>query len=351
MAHVENILRGKMFVSSVDSGISSGEKEFVDLIFAQENLGTVAFCAAMNHGERYDSYHVATHDANYLLRISLENSPIFDGENKILTQFSDNVVNIVPKLVSCNTLDIHSHPVQYQIISFERAKSAEEMGGSAILINHRPFLQTLKTLHGEKVSAPTFSDRLKQIFADTDFSANPEFEELVKQNSENYQLLNDELSAAKQHVQDSFKPHFEEDKLIHFNLSNKNILFGEDSFKIVSWADACLANPLIELARLKFSLYLDQSIEHKFFHEYNNLAGGKYSWEEYVQIRDFIAAIELLEGVYSYVKEIFLYGGKRQKHMLEIFSRFCKNSKHFDVIPAFRKNKNEIVKLFSAPML
>lgn len=345
MAHIDNILRDKLFVFSGSTQTTDAEHEILTLIAAKENLGEVLRTRLIDNEENYDSYKLETLEGSFLVKLTFDDS--YDGldhEFQILKQIQE--LNISPKPISRDKLS-YGEKVLYLITSFEDGQSTEELGKSILFANYEECLKKIKLIHQQKSPGPSLQEKLQKIFAATNFENQREFAELIKADSENYQLLKDEIFNLKEYIQQSYQESFSGDSLCHGNISSSNIILGARKISLINWQDSFSANPLIDLANIRMEFDFGEDFEFKIYNYYNG--GG--SWDEYLSIRNFWASVKLLEYVFSYIKEIYLFRSLRQDKILKGFSSFCRNIKFFNHIPAFSKNREALLNLFSSPMI
>lgn len=349
MAHIENILRDKLFVFSGTNKTTEAENEILSLIAAKENLGEIKKNSLIDNGENFDSYKVETSIGEFLVKLSVDESYIgsFEKENEILNQLLD--IEVAPKSNGYGSINYGSK-ISYLITSFEECYSANELGRSILFANYEETFNLINIFHNKRIKTTNLKDRIQEIFAATNFETQPEFAELVKAATPNYNLLLDEIIGLKQYIQDSFRDSFDGKSFCHGNLTPSTVLLGAKKIRFINWQNAFLANPLIDLSNLRIEFDFNEDFEFEMLKYYNSL-GNDYSWDEYLEVRRFWAAIKLLEYIFSYIKEIFLFRSMRQDKILKIFSSFCRNIKFFEHIPAFKKNKEALLNLFSAPML
>lgn len=345
MAHIDNILRDKLFVFSGSTQTTDAEHEILTLIAAKENLGEVLRTSLIDNEENHDSYKLETLEAAFLVKITLDESYRgFDHEFQILKQIES--LGVAPKPIAKDQLS-YGEKIFYLITSFEDGQSAEELGKSILFSNHEECLNRIKVIHQQPLSTPSLQERLQQIFAATSFENQPEFADLLKASSDNYQLLGDEIAGLKIFIQESYRDRFSGETLCHGGINPSALLLGTRKISLINWQNSFAANPLIDLSNLRMEFDFGEDFEFKLFNDY----GGGYSWNEYLAIRNFWAAVKLLEYVFSYIKEIYLFRSRRQEKVLKVFSSFCRNIKFFNHIQAFQKNREALLNLFSYPML
>lgn len=345
MAHIDNILRDKLFVFSGSTQTTDAEHEILTLIAAKENLGEVLRTSLIDNEENYDSYKLETLENEFLVKVSLDDSyEGFEREFQILQQLEG--LSFAPKPIAKDKLS-YGDKISYLVTQFESAQSAEELGKSILFANHEECLKQIKTIHQQKITTLSLQEKLQKIFAATNIENQPEFSELVKSQSDNYQLLQDEILALKQFIQQSYKDSFSSETLCHGNINPSTLLIGPQKISLINWQNSFNAHPFIDLSNLRMEFDFGEDFEFQLFNSY----GGGHSWNEYLAIRNFWASIKLLEYVFSYIKEIYLFRSLRQDKILKIFSSFCRNIKFFNHIPAFHKNREELLSLFSSPMI
>lgn len=346
--HISNILNDKLFVFSGSSKTTDTENEILSLIAEKENLGEISRASLIDNGEDYDSYKLITPEGIFLAKVSLDpDIKSFEKEYQILQAVKH--LKLGPTPIATDKIK-YGEKISYLITSFEAAQSATEIGKSILFTNYEHCLKRLYELHQTPLSEPSLQSEIQNIFARTSFDNQPEFADLVKTNGLNYQLLSDEISGIKAEIQTKYKNFFGGNSIIHGNITASTLLLGNEGLKLINWQNSCAANPLFDLANLKMEFDYEDDFEYKIFLFYQKLSGN-HTWDEYLEVRNFLSMVRLMEYVFAYIREIYLFKSLRQDKILKIFSAFCRNTKAFEHIAAFRRNKEEIIGLFSSPML
>lgn len=333
---MSTLLQDKVFVFAGRSKPSDSELEILQLIADQENLGPISSVETIKNGENYDSYKLTINGQGFLTKLSLDEKNSFGYESLIL----DSLSHLAPKKVCYGALDF-GDSIYYLITEWENAQSIQELGHSVIISEKEKLLKTLEEIHNIELPIKSFQEYLSELFDQTSFEKHSNFAELVEQNTENYQLLLQELESAKKNIQQNFKDYYASKTIIHGNLSENTILVGGEGFKIINWENSFCAHPLFELAIAETNFDFGESFS------FSLLKDSQYSWPQYLEIKAFWTDVFLLKVVFSFIKEIYLYGGKRHKEMLELSESFYRNSKKFEKNETFKKNKSELLKLFN----
>lgn len=345
--HISNVLKDKLFVFSGSSKTTDAEKEILELVAEKENLGRIISSSVIDNDETHDSYKVIANGESLLVKLSLD--PEYKGFQKEFSALKKvEPLNLSPKAKSTGKIKFGEN-IHYLVTSFEEElQSTEDYGRSIIYSNYKPVLKRILSL-GEFQSEISFRDKISEIFTQTDLSSQKEFADLLDTNSDNFKILNDEILGLKEWIQNNYLDSFEDGGMVHFNLTPSTILLSSRQIKLINFQESCNANPLIELAALRFSFDYSQDFEFEVFNSFNE--GKSYSWEEYLLTRKFYAGIHLLKTVFQYIKEIYLFKGLRQDKILKTFHNFCRNTSLYEHLPAFQKNKEKLAELFSSPMV
>lgn len=345
--HVNNILKDKLFVFSGSSQPTDTEKEILELIAESENLGSVKKISLVSNGEDYDSYKLETQEKNFLIKVSLDKKlKTFQKEAQTLKLLSPE--KLAPQFISQGEVKF-GDKILYLVSSFENLQPASEFGVSVLLFNYEAILKRI--LSSQKYKSETsLKEKLADLFERTTFGNYPEFADLISGDSDNYKLLSDEIAGLKSWIQDNYTDSFEGKGLIHTGISPSNLLLGARDMKIINWQDSCSGHSFIELSNLRMTFDYSQDFEYKVFESHKNITSAG-TWDEYLQVRNFWAGVSLLDVVFSYVKEIYLYRSLRSDKILKTFHSFCRNMPLFEHIPAFQKNKEKLTELFSSPMV
>jgi hypothetical protein len=331
------LLKDKVFVFAERPVPNDSELEVLNLIFEAENLGPVFSAKIIKTGEYYDSYEVVSGGGTFCVKLSLDENNPLEREKNVLEELDG--LGVSPKILSQGELDF-GQTIYYSVTSWLEGKSLEEIGMSG-LNYQEPFLSSLKSIHTASCNR-SFQEYISQLFNETSLTKHPEFDELVKKNSKNYQLLTEELESAKNDIRSDYKLYLESDKMVHGNISDKSSIINGGNFSFINWEHVFNANPLVDIATAKLNIGFGEDLEYSLVQNYQQ---GK--WEEYLSCRDFCAKLELLKNVFSFIKEIYLYEGKRSLPILNLVEKFYRNAGLFEKNPSFKRNKNEILELFN----
>lgn len=344
--HISNVLNDKLFVFSGSSQPIDVEKEILFLISERENLGENPKLELISNGENYDSYKLTTNN-QFLIKVSLDKeTKIFEKESKILQLLEPT--KLAPKFISNGEIKF-GDKILYSISSFESLNPASEFGNSILFENCDGILKRISSAHSLQCDY-SLKDRIAILFESTNFDSQPEFAELIGTSSDNYKILHDEILSLKSWIQDNYSDFYSRGGLVHSSINPSNLLLGAKSLKVVNWENACNAHAFIELSNLRMTFDYTQDFEYKAFNSYNSI-NQSGSWDDYLSTRKFWAAVFLLDTVFSYIKEIYLYRSLRHDKILKTFYSFCRNLALFEHIPAFQKNKEKLAELFSSPMV
>ncbi len=330
------LLQDKVFVFAGRPKPSDSELEILQLIADQENLGPISLAETIKNGENYDSYKLTIGGQNFLAKLSLDEKNDFSQESLIL----DKLPHLTPQKTARGALDF-GDSIYYLITEWLDTRSLQEAGRSLIFESQDALLSSLAEVHKINLPLTTFQEYLENLFKQTSFENQEQFELLVKTNSPNYLLLKEELLSAKEEIQRNFKEIYAAKTLIHGNLSENTILVGREGFKFINWENSFCAHPLFELAAAEMNLNLGPHLEYSLVQKMGE------SWEFYLQIRDFWASVSLLKNVFGFIKEVYLYEGRRQKELLELVEKFYQNTKHYEKIEVFKRNREQILALFN----
>ena len=330
------LLQDKVFVFAGRPKPSDSELEILQLIAEGENLGQISSAETIKNGENYDSYKLTISGQIFLTKLSLDEKNDFGQESLILKEIPE----LSPKVISRGALDF-GDSIYYLTTEWLDAQSIQETGRSVLFESQDAFFASLAEIHKTNQPFTTFQEYLEKLFKETSFENQERFELLVKTNSPNYLLLKEELLAAKKEIQQNFKQIYASKTLIHGNLSENSILVGREGFKFINWENSFCAHPLFELAAAEMNLNLGPHLEYSLVQKMGE------SWEFYLQVRDFWASVSLLKNVFGFIKEVYLYEGRRQKELLELVEKFYQNTKHYEKIETFKRNREEILSLFN----
>ena len=335
-----DLLQNKVFVFANNPKPSESEIYFLDMISHGANLGKISNHEVLSYNENYDVYKVTTPTGPRVIKLSLD--PKFNFKNDAEPLHG-------PKTISIINIDI-GVPVIAKIEEFISAPTLAELGESSINFAWPTVVKAI--IENSKEKHPTsFKTYLKLLFKKTSLESNENLDVLVKTNSTNYQLIKSGAEELKKEVEQLYKPWYSANTLIHGNISSDNLFLDGEKAYISSWGNAYSAHVFLELASFNMNVNLSQSVEYNMFKSLKELSGTENSWEDYIQCKTFVASFKFLECVFSFIKETFLFEGKRRDELLKLSSYFCGNLGIFEKLSGFRKNQEELLRLFSSPVV
>lgn len=337
---MSNLLQDKVFVFAQNPNPSESEIYFLDLVANAVNLGPINDSEIVSYGDNYDVYKTNTNLGQKLIKLSLD--PKFDFTK-------DPEPPNGPKTFSIVNLDVGILVVA-KIEDFIEGANLHELGESMVLSVWPKIAESI-VQNSQTPANKTLNQHLKELFKKTSIDDDENLETLVKTNSSNYQLIKSGILELKQEVQTLYKPWYSADSLIHGNLSADNLFISNERVVFSSWGSSYSANVLLELAAFKMNVDFTQEVEYNMFLALKEQASLSQTWEDYIQCKTFVASYKFLECVHSFIKETFLFEGKRRGELLKLSSFFCRNLGLFNKLTGFKKHQEELLKLFSSPVV
>lgn len=335
-----DLLQNKVFVFAQNPTPSESEIYFLDIVAENANLGKIHGHEIVSYNDNYDVYKIQSNLGPKIVKLSLD--PEFNFEN-------DPQPLNGPKTFSIVKADIGVQVVA-KIEDFITAPSLAEIGESNINSGW-PLVVKAIINNSKEAHNRTLKDHLKALFKQTSLDENKNLDILVKTNSSNYQLIKKGAEELKKEVEQLYKPWHSVDTLINGNISSDNLFLDRNDAYISSWGKSYSAHVFLELAALKMNIDMPQLTEYDMFNELKRQSSSENTWEDYIQCKTFVASYKFLECVFSFIKETFLFEGKRRDELLKLSSYFCRNLGLFNNLAGFRKNQEELLKLFSSPVV
>lgn len=335
-----DLLQDKVFIFAQNPIPSESEIYFLEMAANEANLGPIKDSEIVSYGDNYDTYKTTTKFGAKVIKLSLD--PTSD--------FSEPEPPNGPKTFAIVNSEIGGTPIVAKIEDYIGGANLSEIGESAIFTIWPKVVESI-VQNSQTAANKTLNQHLKELFKKTSIDDDENLDTLVKTNSSNYQLVKSGIAELKQEVQTLCKDWYSSDTLIHGNISLDNLFVSKDKVIFSSWGNSYSANLLLELAALKMNIDFPQEIEYEIFSQLKKQASLIHSWEEYIQCKTFVASYKFLECVYLFIKETFLFEGKRQGEILKLSAFFCRNLGQFNKLAGFRKHQDELLKLFSSPVV
>lgn len=327
------LLQDKVFTFAQNSAAQESEKEIILQIFEENSCKIPNKISVIKNAENYDSYRADCGQESFFVRLSLDSSNTFSDWGDFL--FS-------PKVIFKGSTSF-GQEVFYVVEEFCDEIAVADIGESILARNLPKFIDQLKKIHASNKPSPNLQSFIKTRFQNSSIDKNPEYEELIKANSSNFQLLKEELDDAKRQVSQQYKSIFDGQALIHGGISPTNILLGKRGFIFTSWENSTKANPLFDVAEIDFNFQLPQETEFLLFEE---LKPTNFSWSDYFVLKSYWSNIRLIDLTSSYIKEVFLYDSRRQDEILKIIKLFYQNIQKFENLESFKKNRSRLLEFF-----
>ena len=337
---MSNLLQDKVFVFAQNPTPSDSEIYFLDMAANAAELTGAKNYETVKHGENYDLYKADSNSGQKFIKLSLD--PSYDF-------YKDPEPPNGPKTFKIIQFDA-GIPVVAKIEDAISGQNLVEIGESALNFGWKNVVEAI--VQNSQTSSPrTLKQHLKDLYKKTSLEEDENLRTLIETNSTNYQLVKSGILELKQEVQTLYKPWYSAETLIHGNLSADNIFFTKDRAAFSSWGSSYSGHLFLELAALKMNLDFPADLEYNMFLALKESAGVSQSWEDYNQCKIFVSSYKFLECVYSFIKETFLFEGERKNELLKLSSYFCRNLGSFSKLSGFKKHQDELLKLFSSPVV
>jgi len=346
MAKITNLFRDKVYTFNKPREVFESEKEIISAIADDLNLKikNIYFIDANIHN---DLFKIECENANFYLKLSLEESTDFEKEYNIFIRNPHNF--ITPRYLSFGTLETFKN-LKFSLAYAIDVENLREYGVGQLLNNPYsiPFLFDQFTLFKtSNIELNTFEDYLKpylefNIFNipeinSSNIEANPIIKNLVKKQVVILQeILKDKLT----------KINFENSDFCHGNLNQSTILPYGDLLKCINFENSYIGDMLFEILNLKYELFYNERIEDSIINNFHKISNKKLNLFKTKEYREFCCYWNLLKICIDYLKEIFILQSQRQDKILNIAIRFSKNYENFYQLPDFEKNFKPIAELF-----
>lgn len=327
---MSDLLTDKLFIFAQKPQVSEAEKDITSLI-ADKELIQFKSVSLVKNGENYDSYKLIG-DKNLFLKLSLDESNVFKSQINPIHS---------PKVLAVGSID-YGDEFFYLIEEFVDSQTVLEMGDSILSKNHNKLSAQIKEYGIESLAVPSFQEALQQRFEKSDFQKDEQYNRLVQENSENYQLLVSELTEAKDKIQREYSSKFGGNSLVHGNVSPSNLFLGNQGFVFSSWEKSFRGNRLFDLAEICFNFEVSKNVEYGLFLDLRT----NEEWDSYLTLKSYWSNVRLIDLFCDYVKEVFVYNSKRDDEILKIIRLFYKNISLFENLETFKKNREQLLTFF-----
>ena len=141
--------------------------------------------------------------------------------------------------------------------------------------------------------------------------------------------------------------------LCHGSINEKNILYRDGVFKFINFGNAYSSHCFFDLADLIINLGFDQKYEVEILNLFCKNLGLSSEESKNIYLACYNIAIRknLLNTIYSYIKETYLLKSMRSEKIIDISKNFSNNYQRFLKINYFYQDKGFFFKTITEPIL
>jgi hypothetical protein len=326
---IENILKNADFNFNIENNV-----EFLD----------------SNYDFDVYKFHIGERD--FVLKYSLNDSDnLLKDEFNLIADINSDLLQIPFK----NNTFKYGDYISYSIYSFENEISLKENGDSYFLNNYELFFDCLTHVNEKPISKYNIDDIILKFLNDY------KIENLTIHDLESIKddidinLIDSFLQKIKNEIKFFLSKVKDNNKsLCHGNLTNSNILCGDDYYKFINFTNSFNCHEYYDICDTFFNLRLPLSFERDYFFaylKYKKINFEPKEWELYKNYYNIIIRKRLIEYIFALIYEKYILFFNRPIKIYSIVNNFTLNSDHFLKIPAFKENYKYITNLYSSLIL
>jgi hypothetical protein len=144
------------------------------------------------------------------------------------------------------------------------------------------------------------------------------------------------------------------DEFCHGDFNQSNILYCFNHFKFINFDNSFTGNSYCDLANLVIYCGFDKNVEEflfSYFLKKKNSNEFEKEWLDYRKCYDLTLRKVLLETLFNFLKEIYLFESKRSSKFLDIINYISRNEKNILKIPVVNENFEFLYNLFLQPLI
>ena len=301
--------------------------------------------------DNYDLYRFELKNESFCLKVS------FDPECEYLQTEENNLKKInkfiSPILLKSGKVKVGDY-LYCLITSFENADSIYSIGSPVVYEKFDNFCEAYCLLQDSKSLVFNYKKHITKFLNNNNLNSMDQeqldsIEEYTDLNKLKniFENLHKDLKTIKHESLNERK------FLCHGNLNKKNILYRNGYFKFINFGDSYNSHCFLDLADLIINLNFDEKNEVEavhFFCDSLNL-NFKDNREIYSICYDIAIRKNLLNTIYSYLKEVYLLKSMRSEKIIDISKHFSNNYQRFLKINHFFENKDFLFKTITEPIL
>jgi hypothetical protein len=324
-------------------------KDFIRLVLKKININLEIdeFYHEDNH-ENYDCYKLITSDRKvFYLKISFdENSKILERENFIL-QKTKGVASGVVKFYG--KVELHEN-ISCLLFQFPNCFNVRNLGRGLLLDNIEVFLDSYKSFCQTKPSKLKYKSVLSNQIKSWDIEKN--FSETAKESIKHNTDYNKIVFIQKTLGDDliSCIPEVEKGSTCISSLSLDSIYFSKNLFYFDCLQNTCCYHPLVDLVDIFLNFGVkeekEKEILDKFYQYYNVFHDQNFYDEIYIMQ----SKKKLLELLFSYLREVYMFRSTRLDTIINISNEFHNCYGKFKNIGTFLDNKKFLFDLITEPI-
>ena len=348
--NLKNLLNNKVYIYS--SNDSEQELENLDLIKSIFNHANFNFqiennLKLLDINYDYDIYKFKIGDRDFVLKIS---------ENDLLNILKDefdlinNINSSLLQMTFKNDIFKDKDYISYSIFSFENEPSLKDMGSSYYINNYELFFDCLSHINEKPIAKYNLDDLFFDFFQDMDLSNI--FNEDLLFNNLDFDL--NKMDSFITNIKNEIKYYLTKTKnynklLCHGNLNTSNILCGDGYYKFINLTNAFNGHEYYDICDIFLNSKMPILLEKDYFFNYLKYKNNNFEskeWELYKNFYNILIRKNLIENIFSFFIEKYVFSFSRQLKARSIINDFILQSDHFLKIQSFKENYKLITDLF-----
>lgn len=348
-----NLFQDRLLYSVFPKNSSKEEQSFVTSVLdaIDVTIKKPKNIELISVNDNYDLYRFEFKNESFCLKVS------FDADCSYLQKEAKNLKKInklvIPVLLKSGKIKV-GDDLSYLLTTFENSDSIYSVGSPIVYEKFDNFCHAYGLLQDSQQLNFNYKNHIIDFINSNDLNS---MDQDQLDAIQEYTDLN-KLKNIFQNIQKELKTikheSLNERKFIcHGNINKKNILYRNGAFKFINFGDSYNSHCLLDLADLIINLNFNEKNEVEAVHFFCDNFDLNFEESKNIYSVCYNIAIRknLLNTIYSYLKETYLLKSLRSEKIIDISKHFSNNYQRFLKIKSFYENKDFLFKTITEPIL
>jgi len=343
-----HLLNNRTYVVNSTQDWNSIHK-FLNLVFKKINFDIdISDVLHEKNGKDYDTYKITTEDRKtFFLKISFDsNSPVLARENFILQKTQGFATGIV-KFFGKVKID---SPISCLLFQFPSSYNIKNLGREFFMENKELFFKAHQAFAEIKPSRIKYKSILNKTLDEWDIenNFNQEAKNSIKSHSD-YDRICQLYLDLKKDILASF-PEVETESTCFTSTSLDSIYFSNNLFYFDDLSKISLYHPFLDLIDIGINFGFKDSEEKELLRVFLSTYDIKEGQDLYSQIYYLQLKKKILELLYSYLREVYMFRSQRLDIIIDVVNQFHLCYNKFRKIGLFLDHREFLFNTITEPV-